>query len=72
MKNAEIEKKTKKTGGGKNSIMNGRALFTYNPDLFVDDDNAAAEADMEQNEEAKVDTELFADEAGADEEVDFD
>ena len=27
-------------GGGKNSIMNGRALFQYNPDLFKDDDNA--------------------------------
>jgi len=72
MKNAEVEKKTKKSTGGKNSIMNGRALFTYNPDLFVDDDNAAAEADMEQIEEAKVDNELFAAEDGADEEVDFD
>ena len=72
MKNAEVEKKSKKSTGGKNSIMNGRALFTYNPDLFVDDDNAAAEADMEQNEEAKVDNELCAGEDGADEEVDFD
>jgi hypothetical protein len=72
MKNAEVEKKSKKSTGGKNSIMNGRALFTYNPDLFVDDDNAAAEADLEQNEEAKVDNELFAGEDGADEEVDFD
>jgi hypothetical protein len=77
MKNAEIEKTTKKKGAGKNSIMNGRALFTYNPDLFVDDDNAAAEADMEdikeEAEEAKVDTDLFAGETvDADEEVDFD
>ena len=72
MKNAEVEMKSKKSTGGKNSIMNGRALFTYNPDLFVDDDNAAAEADLEQNEEAKVDNELFAGEDGADEEVDFD
>ena len=76
MKNAEIEKTTKKKGGGKNSIMNGRALFTYNPDLFVDDENAA-EGDLEEitedKEEAKVDTDLFAGETvDADEEVDFD
>ena len=25
--------------GGKNSVMNGRALFQYNPDLFKDEDN---------------------------------
>jgi hypothetical protein len=30
----------KKAGKGKNSIMNGRALFQYNPDLFKDDENA--------------------------------
>ena len=27
---------------GKNSVMSGRALFTYNPDLFKDDENAIA------------------------------
>ena len=27
--------------------MNGRALFTYNPDLFQDDANAGTEADYE-------------------------
>ena len=55
--------------------MNGRALFTYNPDLFVDDENAAADEDLEDipEEEAKVDTDLFAGETvDADEEVDFD
>lgn len=55
--------------------MNGRALFTYNPDLFVDDEHAV-EGDLEkvdEEEEAKVDTELFAGETvDADEEVDFD
>jgi len=73
LKNAEIEKTTKKKGAGKNSIMNGRALFTYNPDLFVDDEHAA-EGDLEEKEEeAKVDTDLFAGETvDADEEVDFD
>jgi hypothetical protein len=58
--------------------MNGRALFTYNPDLFVDDENAADDKDMEaieeeKEEEAKVDNDLFANEAvDEDEEVDFD
>ena len=55
--------------------MNGRALFTYNPDLFVDDENAAVDLeDNEENkEEAKVDTDLFAaEEVNEDEEVDFD
>jgi len=32
---AEEESKVKgKAKGNKNSVMNGRALFTYNPDLF--------------------------------------
>ena len=58
--------------------MNGRALFTYNPDLFVDDENAVDDKDMEaieeeKEEEAKVDNDLFANEAAdEDEEVDFD
>ena len=75
MKKAEVEKTKKKGTGGKNSIMNGRALFTYNPDLFVDDENAAADGDLEETkeEEAKVDTEIFAGEVvDEDEEVDFD
>lgn len=56
--------------------MNGRALFTYNPDLFVDDEGNAAnldEIEEESKEEAKVDTDLFAGEAeGEEEDVDFD
>ena len=78
MKKAEVEKTKKKGTGGKNSIMNGRALFTYNPDLFVDDENAVDDKDMEaieeeKEEEAKVDNDLFANEAvDEDEEVDFD
>jgi hypothetical protein len=35
--------KGKKLKAGKNSVMNGRALFTYNPDLFQDDENAGGE-----------------------------
>ena len=60
--------------------MNGRALFTYNPDLFVDDQFAADDIlegyeddEEEKKEEAKVDTDLFANEAvDENEEVDFD
>lgn len=78
---AEEEKaaKGKKGGvsGGKNSLLNGRALFTYNKDLFQDDENAADiefdEENLEEKKEAAVDQNLFAAEAGADEEdVDFD
>ena len=29
--------------------MNGRALFTFNPDLFKDDENAGTENDYEEN-----------------------
>ena len=68
--------------------MSGRALFQYNPDLFQDDDNAAADYDEipeeeehkagetvpeKEEEPAAVDEALFAAEAtGADEDVDFD
>lgn len=44
MKKAELEKAMgKKKQGGKNSVLNGRALFTFNPDLFKDgeDDTGA-------------------------------
>jgi hypothetical protein len=47
-------------------VMNGRALFTFNPELFKE-----AEAE-ESKEAAAVDTELFAQEAPTEEEVDFD
>ena len=36
---------------GKRSILNGRALFTYNPDLFVDAENAGTAADYEEERE---------------------
>ena len=39
MKKAQEDKAFKKAATkGKMSIMNGRALFTYNPDLFKDDE----------------------------------
>lgn len=56
--------------------MNGRALFTYNPDLFQDDENAVGDDVYQIIEEklpgsTKVDESLFAGEV-VDEEVDFD
>ena len=29
-------------------FMSGRALFTYNPDIFVDEEGAGGEADYEE------------------------
>jgi len=49
--------------------MNGRALFSFNPDLFQDNEGALEE--LPEEEEEKVDEGLFANEAGAEEEVDF-
>ena len=53
--------------------MNGRALFTYNPDLFKDDEAAVGAEEMAEipEEEQKVDNDLFKDEV-VDEDVDFD
>jgi hypothetical protein len=67
---AEAKKKLAK---GKNSVMNGRALFTFNPDLFQDNDFAMESFPVEsQQEESKVDENLFANEEVKDEDVDFD
>lgn len=66
-------------------FMSGRALFTYNPDLFNDADedeetkedfDAIKEETADQIEESKggdvaVDQDLFKQEAGDDEDVDF-
>jgi len=64
MKKDEMEKalgKKGKGGGGKGkSILNGRALFTYNPDLFKDDD-AGAEAELAKVSGAKDEEEKEAD-----------
>jgi hypothetical protein len=48
----EEEKVAKGKGGNrtKNSVMNGRALFTYNPTLFKDDDNAVDASNYEVKE----------------------
>jgi|DEB0MinimDraft_12_1074336.scaffolds.fasta_scaffold58615_1 hypothetical protein len=71
---ADDKVKAKQAAKGKNSIMNGRALFSYQPDLFKDDENAVDEKLVKADvEESKVDDQLFAGEAvDEDEEVDFD
>jgi hypothetical protein len=38
-----LGKKGKSGGAGKNSILNGRALFTFNPELFKDNDDGSTE-----------------------------
>ncbi len=58
---AELEEKMKqasaKTGGKGNSVLSGRALFKFDPNLFMDDAEAVDEVDYEDedsgNEEAK-------------------
>ena len=63
LKKTENDKAMKKAAAkGKNSIMNGRALFSYNPDLFRDDEGAAgADVYEEEKEEMpeQVDQSLF-------------
>jgi len=51
--------------------MNGRALFSFNPDMFKDDDAAIGADELQTGEEQKVDNALFANEV-IDEDVDFD
>jgi hypothetical protein len=48
----EEEEKAAKGKGNrtKNSVMNGRALFTYNPTLFKDDENAVDASNYEVKE----------------------
>ena len=62
------------------AFMSGKALFSYNPELFADDENAADDVDFEEEkpeaaaaaEEVKVDEDLYKNDGGADEDVDFD
>jgi len=35
------------------TFMSGKALFTYNPELFKDDENAAEEYEEKEDEETK-------------------
>jgi hypothetical protein len=53
----------RKMAKGKQSVMNGRALFTYNPDLFQDNEEATDDVPTKKmEEESKVDEDLFAQE----------
>ena len=72
-KTMEDKAAKKAAAKGKNSIMNGRALFAYNPDLFNNDDAEEEAAAAINKEASKVDETLFAnEEVDEDEEVDFD
>jgi hypothetical protein len=51
MKEEEAATKTKGGKGKAHGIMSGRALFQYNPDLFVDDANAGLANDYEEIKE---------------------
>lgn len=46
-------KKNKAAKGGKNSVMNGRALFSYNPNLFKDDEGEDEGPTKAKDEEEK-------------------
>lgn len=58
-KAAELEAKIKESEqkGRKDksqmTFMSGKALFTYNPELFKDDENAAEEYEEKEEEESK-------------------
>jgi hypothetical protein len=63
------------------AFMSGKALFTYNPELFKDDENAAddyedggeEESKKEETlEEAGIDKEQFKNEKVEEDEPDFD
>ena len=52
MKEQEAAAKSKGKGLGKQHMgLSGRALFSYNPDLFQDDEQAAANDDYEEIKE---------------------
>lgn len=71
MKSQESAAAKKAMTKGKNSVMNGRALFSYNPELFKDAEGATDKIEFEE-EEQKVDENLFAQEEVKEEDVDFD
>ena len=61
-----------KGGGGKNSILNGRALFSYNPDLFKDGDDAEGESADTSGAPAKDEEEKQADDGQIKEKTEVD
>jgi len=56
---AEVEEKVKdqKKAGGKLTGLSGRDLFTFDASLFVDDDDAASEAEYDERSEAEAEEE---------------
>lgn len=56
----KMKEESKKIGGKATHILSGKALFSYNPDLFQDDEAAADEKTYEERndiEEAKAEDE---------------
>eukprot|EP01069_Polyplicarium_translucidae_P009482 Polyplicarium_translucidae@DN3321_c0_g1_i1.p1 len=50
-KAAEEQRQAEAKKGGKPQVLSGRDLFSWNPSLFVDDDEAASEEEYEESEE---------------------
>jgi len=55
VKAIEVNKRAAKNAGKPKNIMNGRALFSFKPELFVDDENAVDDDAYEEEvvEESK-------------------
>ena len=72
MKDAELKKATQRQAGKKGGIMNGRALFAYNKDLFITeyDKELDAPKNKEVQEESKEGEEQQISQKKADVEVD--
>ena len=51
---AKVKEEEKKGSKGKN-VMSGKALFKYDPNLFMDDEDAADEAIYEEREDMEED-----------------
>ena len=68
-KKKALEEKVKEEAkkGGKH-IMSGRALFSFNPNLFTDDDNAAEEQEYEEDKEGEEEDNKINEENEEDEE----
>jgi hypothetical protein len=64
----KMEKESKKVGGKATHVLSGRALFSYNPTLFTDDDGAADEQTYEERNEDEIEESKEEDEEDTNEE----
>jgi hypothetical protein len=60
----EMKKESKKLGGKVHNMLNGRALFKYDPSAFKDDDEAVEEYDKEPEDSDLKETEVTAGKQG--------